>query len=189
MRLYSSLVAMMAILGGASAAKSTIFIPVDLSYNSITLNPDWTIDRTDKDGFAENHGWHQMAIPGDKGSEFAVTGVMDWNTGDFGEKRAFWASASEPPYLRMAKSENGSKYDASLLCRPKQGAGTNNVLYSPSNRRRRMFIFSWLHSAMQNGTWTWFAKKDRLDINWLQCQGKYGEWDDRLATKPDDTWS
>jgi len=45
---------MTAILGSASAAKLVNFATVDLTNTIITLNSDWTIDRTDQAGFAEN---------------------------------------------------------------------------------------------------------------------------------------
>ena len=38
-------------------------------------------------------------------------------------------------------------------------------------------------------SWTWKAKDDMLERNWLHCIGEHGEWDDQYFTKPDDTWS
>lgn len=49
----------------------------------------------------------------------------------------------------------------------------------------------WLFLAPDNMygdiSWTFKAKCDELEINWLRCLGAKGDWNDKFFNKPDDT--
>jgi hypothetical protein len=92
MRPFHLMVTMTSFLGlGVAAAKLIIYTEVEAkpSLTMITLNSDWTLDKTTKQQYLNDHKYEQMTIPGGKDTMFEVSGVMEWDSEWSAGKRAF----------------------------------------------------------------------------------------------------
>lgn len=100
MRLFRPILTVATLGCYALAARLIIYTPADKPYTIVTLKSDWTIDRTSKQEFIDRDSsmFQHRKIPKGDDNDFAVTGVIDWTTDNFTEKRAFWISEADPPW-------------------------------------------------------------------------------------------
>jgi hypothetical protein len=101
MRLLHLIVTMTSFLGlEVAAAKLIIYTEVEAKppLTMITLKSDWTLDKTTKQQYLNDHKFEPMKIPGGKDTMFEVSGVMEWDSEWSDGKRAFWVSGQEKPY-------------------------------------------------------------------------------------------
>jgi hypothetical protein len=91
------IIGMMATLGlNVSAVALRIYTPVHRNLTIVTLTPEWTIDRRTKNDFLRNPdtAFGHIQQPHGGNNFFAVTGLMEWGTENFSEKRAFWVTSA-----------------------------------------------------------------------------------------------
>jgi hypothetical protein len=92
------IIGMMATLGlNVSAVALRIYTPVHRNLTIVTLTPEWTIDRRTKNHFLRNEdtAFGHIQQPNGGNNFFAVTGLMEWKTENFSEKRAFWVTTAD----------------------------------------------------------------------------------------------
>jgi hypothetical protein len=98
MRVIYMIIGMMATLGlNVSAVALRIYTPVHRNFTIVTLTPEWTIDRRTKNDFLRNPdtAFGHIQQPRGGNNFFAVTGLMEWGTQNFSEKRAFWVTSAD----------------------------------------------------------------------------------------------
>ena len=155
------IIGMMATLGlDVSAVALRIYTPVHRNLTIVTLTPEWTIDRRTKNDFLRNEDTAFGHIQQPKGGDnfFAVTGLMEWNTENFSEKRAFWVTSA----AFVGKPFTADPYS------PAQGVIRDWLKVRHAQRRHMIQSVSsliWIsapyapHKASRSvSTYTWFQK-------------------------------
>jgi hypothetical protein len=98
MRVIYMIIGMMTTLGlNVFAVALRIYTPVHRNLTIVTLTPEWTIDRRTKNDFLRNEdtAFGHIQQPNGGNNFSAVTGLMEWGTQNFSEKRAFWITTAD----------------------------------------------------------------------------------------------
>lgn len=87
-----------------SAVALRIYTPASDDHTVITLKGDWTIDSTSRaDLLNQPQDSGDQVQPNGGGNGFALTGLMEWQSGQF-DKRAFWVQQGvadgDPPDMK-----------------------------------------------------------------------------------------
>lgn len=119
---------------------------------------------------------------------------MDWDGDRFDEKRAFWVTDDEDPIQSDSPKRGFRSWTkvSERLMRPRARHSADQQCTLQSTQEalgKDVFVFLSHKGLVADPSWTWSAKDDWLDRGWLHCIGRYGEWEDKYFTKPDDTWS